>query len=377
MLAVYSDRGLIMRLIQPRSRSIAVDALLLASVVALSGCGGGRSTADGTKHFVDVSSGRAITAHSVGRDPVTIRQPGQRPLPLPTGDSAAGRTPSDRMATAETRRAGQNRDPSAQPVRAPMPAPSPAASRTAPAQDAPTRIWAIVLDTVTADDVNAEAGNTLDHRALAEQRLALYRAAAPQLRGAWIHSDERGSRILVGQFRGLNDPAAPEQLRIVKTIEVERRYPFLRSLLAPIDLSSGRTAIHRYDLRQLRRQFPKVRPLYTLDVAAWIAPDDDPRAWAESKRSAEAYAAQLRAAGYEAWFYHDETAHISSVTVGKFDRRIINSQSGLYGPEARRLMSAFPVRLVNGEELLLARTPDGKTMKPQESHMVEVPLNLR
>ena len=237
-----------------------------------------------------------------------------------------------------------------------------------PAIDGNPIVFAILLSSHTGDN----------NRQIASQMREVYVNELPQLRGAWLHASSKGSMILLGRYEGFEDPAALEHLQAIKQLRYKNSQPFARAHLARIDLNAGRGNFHPHDLRTLRRLFPKVNPLYSLQVAAWIDVEDDDREWERHKKAAETYAAELRAQGHEAWFYHSEVARTTSVTVGKFDRTAIDSTSGLYSVEARQLIEAFPIHLVNGEQLMVKEFEgqSNSPMKPQGSHMVEVPLSL-
>jgi hypothetical protein len=130
-----------------------------------------------------------------------------------------------------------------------------------------------------------------------------------------------------------------------------------------------------HDLRSLRAQFPNVRPLFTLQVAAWVTLGAKDLDYADMREAAEKYCAELRAKGHESWFLHDEDTETSIVTVGHFDRRAYDPKSTLFAPEVEDMMRVFPANHVNGEPVLLLvdpRNPKGKT-KPQPCRLVEVP----
>ena len=332
------------RHVKLRAAALALSTLLLSA----SGCGEGTKAGGGpntsgnvNSQFVQVRHGEVITAEDA-------RRPG----------STGARTPSNNTRTPSN---------TTQPMPVDLSPGTPPG--TNPGTSSGGSVWAVILQSIATDD----------HREMAHRVRQQIVAAAPQLQSAiWVHTDSKGSAILYGQFQSMNDDAAQSALRAVKEITVGDRQPFKGSLLGKIDLTSATAAMHPYDLRSLRRQFPNVEPLYTLDVAVWLAPDDDDRAWQEAKKRAEAYAAQLRAAGHEAWFYHADDRMVTSVTVGKFDRTSIDQASGLFSIDVRQLMGQFPKRLVNGEELLERKVmSDAESeMVPQAPQLVEVPRRL-
>ncbi len=358
------------------SRSGLVFSLAIACCAGLTGCGGsnGSRSGGGNSHFVsDLEPGRPITARDAGRNPVEVRQPSsgssdstsdaqdERASRLRPVDSTAGNTGSDRpFAEDEALILGE--------------ANQPANVTNSPTPSAGEEVWSILLRSVATET----------HQTDAREIQAVFAQAAPQLRSMWINSNDKGSMVLYGRFAGVDDPAAQEALRGVKNLEVinngARTAPFFAAMLVKIESAGDGLAqnFHPHDLRTVRRAHPRVDPLYTLQLAAWVGPEEDDNQWNQYRRQAEQYAGQLRTQGHEAWFYHDDTARISSVTIGTFDRRVINQASGLPSLELTQLYDQFPRHLVNGEELLVLenpRDPDSRRI-PQAPMLVEVPVDL-
>ncbi|MGI9013044.1 MAG: hypothetical protein ACR2GY_02215 [Phycisphaerales bacterium] len=256
----------------------------------------------------------------------------------------------------------------------PLPAPPPTAADAAAFDGVPQpaagpgAVWAVLLASAAGEN----------HQLMARQQANVIARDLPQVRGMWLHETERGSMLLVGQFQTPDDANAQSLLAAVKAATLNGVHPFERAYLVRIEPQRQAGQAHPHDLRTLRQQFPNVRPLYTLQVAAWIELENDERVWASYRKAAETYTARLRAAGHEAWFYHDDQARTTQVTVGKFDRRAIDSRSGLYSADARRVIAQFPVHLVNGEEVLQPSNPKDPRSKlqTQEPFMVEVPTTL-
>lgn len=99
-------------------------------------------------------------------------------------------------------------------------------------------------------------------------------------------------------------------------------------------------------------------PLYTLDVAVWIADEQSStRSYEACQRSAEQYAQQLRTQGFPAFFYHDPVRQLSNVTIGAYGSNAVDPQTGFYHDDIRALMRRFPQRLVNGEPLSVTQAP--------------------
>lgn len=228
--------------------------------------------------------------------------------------------------------------------------------------------WTIILSTVAGES----------HRAQAQQRLAQLQQSLPALNRAQLISTDRGTMITFGRYESPDDAQAQADLKMIKELTLGPMKPFAMSMLNPMPDQTAGTTLSPLDLRSLRRQFPNTNPLYTLDVAVWIASPQDGFPWEEMKRRAEAYAAQLRQQGVEAYFYHNEGQRVSSVTVGKFDRRAIDQASGFYSVEVRSMLEKFPRRLTNGQEIMVKVNPaDEKSgLKPQEPQLVEVPRNF-
>jgi len=233
--------------------------------------------------------------------------------------------------------------------------------------------WSLVLGTFTGTG-HVEAAN---------QMIAGLPKIAPEIRGARVHTTSAGSMVVYGNYSGDDDPAAKADEASLKRIEFQGHRVFNHVMLTRLDLRMQKGQLSPNDLLFARQQHPKVDPLYTLDIAIWIANDDpkmgDLLSYDEVKRRAEAYATQLRAQGQEAYFYHDEVNKRSIVTVGLFDHRAINSMSGFYSDEVKELVKRFPARLNNGEPLNerlyvpTAKDSANTYTKPQTPVLVVVP----
>jgi hypothetical protein len=233
------------------------------------------------------------------------------------------------------------------------------------AQDNGKGRWSVMLATFTQPD-HAE-------RAVAF-RTELVRQY-PELANAAVRRVGKGSAIVVGRFEGPEDKGAQAELKRVKAIEREGRKPFAGAMLLRTATEDAASAMKPNDIRNLRAKFPSVRPLYTLQVAAWSTFGEKGVDYPSMRTAAERYCADLRAKGRDAWFHHDEDKETSIVTVGHFDRRAYDSRSTLFSPEVEDLMRQFPAHLTNGEPVLIPvdRTnPKGRT-KPQACRLVEVP----
>ena len=223
--------------------------------------------------------------------------------------------------------------------------------------------WSIVLGTFTGPDHAAAARDA--NLKLAER--------IPEFATGTVRSTGHGSMILWGQFAGPEDPNGQKELKRIQAFEYRGARPFATALLVrPEPTRKPPTGPH--DLRNLRAKFPTIDPLYTLQVAAW-ADFDDSQELDDIRRKAEAYTAELRARGFDAWYNHDDDLKMSVVTIGAFDRTAYDPQSTLYAPELEKLIKQFPKHLVNGEPLMLRLDP--KNPKSPETAqtcpLVEVP----
>lgn len=229
--------------------------------------------------------------------------------------------------------------------------------------DGPHAAWSIVLGTFTGPD----------HTEAARDAAAKLGERIPEFAGATVRSTAQGSMLLWGQFAGPEDPSAQKEIRRIQAYEYKGARPFASAMIVRPD-PTRKPPTSPNDLRNLRAQFPRVDPLYTLQVAAW-ADFDGSMSLEEIRRSAEGYAAELRARGFEAWFHHDDDLKMSVVTVGTFGRDAYDPQSTLFSPELEKLVKQFPKHLVNGTPLMLRVDPKNPKSAevPQTCPLVEVP----
>jgi hypothetical protein len=225
--------------------------------------------------------------------------------------------------------------------------------------------WSVILATFSDADHAAKAA------AFRGQLVSQY----PELREAMVRRIGKGSALVIGRFEAPDDPAAQAELKRVKAIERNKQKPFAGVMLMRTTSDDAGGPPKQWDLRSLRAKFPSVRPLFTLQVAAWSTFGEKGADYDGMRASAERYCAELRKKGHEAWFLHDEDAETSIVSVGHFDRRAYDTKSTLFSAEVQDMMREFPANLVNGEPVLIPvdpRNPKGKT-KPQACRLVEVP----
>ena len=237
---------------------------------------------------------------------------------------------SDRFPTASTGDLDFGQDwatPSARPGQAPA--------------EGRTSIWTIVLGTFTSDD----------HVAAAADMLRRVRSLLPEPATARAHTTGRGSMVIYGAYSGPDDPDAQADLQRIKQTTIGGRPAFRWAMLSRIRLQSDPGRLHPLQLLSVRKRFPDVDPLYTLQVAVWGDFESGQLSLAEIRKRAEADTRKLRAQGFEAYFHHDDDRRLSMITVGLFDQTAIDPQSGLLSPPVEHLMRRFPQHLVNGEPL--------------------------
>ncbi len=242
------------------------------------------------------------------------------------------------------------------------------AQQRATASDDEKPTWSVLLASFSGEDHRANAIGAC------EQIVRRY----PMLKGAFVRSTTRGTVVLYGRFEGTRDkdPAAKAAIDLVHGIQQDGQRVFGRAMLTRVGAAPDSAPPGPHDLRTVRAQAPK-GVLYSLQVAAWIGSDlkEQEMPMREVKRAAEAYCAQLRAQGNEAYYFHDYDTLISIVTVGVFGKDAYDSRSTLYSPEVEAVARKFPKSLVNGEEVLIPvdpKNPKGKTY-PQAPRLVEVP----
>lgn len=237
------------------------------------------------------------------------------------------------------------------------------------ANDAQYSTWALVLGTFTEGD----------HAAAAMRMIGNLQVIAPQVQGARVHTTPKGSMVVYGRYKDREDPSAKADQEKLKQITNQGHQVFKRIPLTRIDMRLAQGQLSPLDLLSARRAHPNVDPLYTLDVAIWMANEDKSLGGIvtpdEVRRKAEAYAKELRAKGHEAYFYHDDVNKRSIVTVGLFDHRAIHPKSGLYSSDVTSVIKQFPQRLANGEPVLTlkARFVPQLGTQPQTPVLVLVP----
>lgn len=225
--------------------------------------------------------------------------------------------------------------------------------------------WVIVLFTYTGP-------NHAQTTASAAQRIRLL---GPSFSSVRPRSTSKGSMVLFGSYPSREDPQAQEDMnRLRNTGSRNGRRLFPRVMITFIE--AERTALRSpHDLRNVRQHYGLNQTLFTLDVAVWITPDEQPEEYARFKQEAEAHCRQLRGQGFEAYFHHNERARISSVTVGVFGSNAVDAQTGIYSDEVMNLVRQFPARLNNNQPLLVPidRRHPSRGTRTQSPALVVVP----
>lgn len=193
-----------------------------------------------------------------------------------------------------------------------------------------------------------------------------------------VRPRSRGSALTFGQYSGYDDPQAKKDMAMLRrAVSPQGRPIFAQVLLMKFKPRRSAKNLHPYDLWTVRREFPTMVPIFTLEVAVWG--DFDSGQFPESKRrqAAEGYASQLRQQGYEAFFYHNDDAGLSSVTVGLFGHNAVDGETGFYSPEVDAMISRFPVRVVNGQEVQEYFDPKNRALgsSVQPPCLAEVPVD--
>ncbi|MCH8824825.1 MAG: hypothetical protein IH984_15115 [Planctomycetes bacterium] len=239
-----------------------------------------------------------------------------------------------------------------------------AASTTDPSAVEPTTVWTVVLRTFTASN----------HQRAAATMAAQIAMVAPELTAVRVHTSTKGSMVVFGSFDSATDSDAQAAKELVQQTKIQGRIAFPRAMLRRLRTNEAST-LHPHNLLSARRAHPKTNQLYTLQVAMWGDFESGKLTLKHIRSKAQTYTSKLRAQGYEAYFYHDDDKRLSMVTIGVFDHRVIDHQSGILSSEVQELLRKFPNHLVNGE--VLEEPIDMRNMskgkKIQSPHLVEIP----
>lgn len=232
-----------------------------------------------------------------------------------------------------------------------------------------TEQYAIAVATFTGDDHENAA------KAVLSELVLKYPSIGRQLT---TRKRSRGTALTYGQYTGYNDPTAKAHIEMLRSATTPQgRALFGQLLLTKFRPLRTKRALHPHDLWTIRREYPTVVPIYTLEVAVWGDFDSGLLPNAKRQAAAEQYASELRAKGYEAFFYHNDDSELSSVTVGLFSYKAIDAETGFYSPEVESMLARFPQRLVNGQPVLEYHDPSnhakGSTVQPP--CLAEVPVD--
>ena len=234
--------------------------------------------------------------------------------------------------------------------------------------EAGTPIYAITVATFT--------GNY--HAESAREAASRFVLARPDIgRQLVVRSRRRGSVLTFGSYTGYDDPLAKNDIKALRNILFEGRPVFGQMILTRFRNPRSMQSLHPYDLWTVRRDYPTIVPIYTLDVAIWGDFESGQLPKSKRRTAAEQHAATLRSNGFEAFFYHDDELNLSSVTVGLFDYNAVDAETGFYSWEVDTLIQQFPARMVNGEQFMEFRNPGDPSLgtRPQQPRLVEVPID--
>ncbi len=237
-------------------------------------------------------------------------------------------------------------------------------SRATPATQSPygpasfTEGWAILLETFD--------GSKQDTRAAQLVKRLRHDLSLPDV---WIRQIDNKTSVMRGHYFDASDEAARSDLRQTRMLVLDGTRPYESVELVPLS-ESARGGTGSMDLRQFAG-----KGLYTLQVAAF-----DEAYGKDFRKAAERYAAELRAKGDQAFFYHGN--FLSLVTVGIFNdadftevevvqptsRGLSKFKQRVYGPRIEYLQKTYPVNLFNGYTVV-ETSPDG-SKREQPSFMV-------
>jgi hypothetical protein len=229
--------------------------------------------------------------------------------------------------------------------------------------------FAIVVATFTGD---------ASHESAVASRSMLTKHYPSLGRGLTIRPRSRGTVLTFGNYESYQDLVAKKDISILRSMKSPQgKLLFGQVLLLKFKPSRQLQKLHPYDLWTARREFPKIVPLFTLEVAVWGDFDSGQYPTKRRHASAERYASNLRAKGFEAFFYHNDDGEISSVTVGLFGPSAVDPETGLYAQDVKALLSRFSERLVNGQPIEIYFDPNNHALGSsiQPPCLAEVPVD--
>lgn len=213
--------------------------------------------------------------------------------------------------------------------------------------------WTIVLAAYSGADAR--------QRAAAAAETIRTRTNLPAVR---VQDRGRGAAVVAGSYRSPADAAAQRDLARARDTTLDGQNPFTTAFLAPPVGDPDPGNLPQYHLSRAFTEFGS-QSRYTLQIAVYETPDA-----AEARRAAEQAAAQLRADGEPAFYYHGPSR--SMVTLGAFTAAESGLENGLPGPVLAEFRRRHPYNLFNGRQLL-QRMPGQSQRAPQPSFLVEIP----
>ncbi len=229
--------------------------------------------------------------------------------------------------------------------------------------------FAIVVATFTGSGHHSAAQATLSSLSMK------YPTLGPSLRA---RERSRGSVVTYGNYSGYDDSSAKQDLDMLRTVvNANGSTPFGQVMLSKFKSPKARQQLHPHDLWTVRREYPTIVPIYTLEVAIWGDFESGQLPKERRRVAAEQYAAELRKKGFEAYFFHNDDIDLSSVTVGLFSYKAIDPETGFYSLEVEAMMSRFPSRLTNGQPILQYYDPNNPSQGSMEQKpcLAEVPVD--
>lgn len=227
--------------------------------------------------------------------------------------------------------------------------------------DAEAGAWSILITVHRGADQEKEAAD-----ALAQVR------TKGQLPEAFAQKRGEATCILLGAFKGPDDPAAKTELERVQQIVIDGVAVYSTTYLAPPPKKDLKGSIPEYNLAQAKLLFGK-RAVQTLQVGVYGREDIDKpteKDLKECREAAEQAVVKLRQEGEQAFYYHGPRR--SMVTVGvfdltDFDPRVPNYKSS----RLRDTQKRFPHNLYNGQAIRV-KAP-GQPARLQPSNLVAIP----
>ena len=229
--------------------------------------------------------------------------------------------------------------------------------------------YAIAVATFTGPASEANAQNTLIN----------LKSQFPNL-GARLQVRERsrGFVLAFGNYTGFGDSQAKEDILVLRNIvDKGGQLLFGQVLLTKFRTPLSKRRIHPNDLWSVRKDYPTVVPIYTLEIALWGDFESGQFPTVKRRRAAETLATELRNKGFEAFFLHNDDRGLSSVSVGLFNYQAVDAETGFYSPEVEAMIARFPERLINGEQIYeyLDSRNHALGTRAQPPVLVEVPVD--